>query len=408
MRGAISAIGVLSWAVAVGGTGADAFEQNRDGRASISRPRRPAHTRRPFGRGVAKEVAKLPPKRSTLATVADETRPPIAIRIIRPYATDHERDAIAAALDAYRSHKNKLTQIERKAPEGIDLDEIKALILKGHSLESAVALLKKPFASVEDTEIVDTSPDETLPQQDVSFYRMIIKRQDEQITRLVSYVKELKQTIVEDQQNIVRLTGKIDFLKSKEAKRLKMSKEITLRDKEIKRLSKEFGKNKKINKDLQRRIKTLKKMSSVEVEEPLKAIHVLKSFNKDSIQLADEQYGLFDSIVLFEDASGGGIAAVDMLAEKKVKAIIVKNEPSHTAQRRLFEAEIPVFSVDDLRLKAAAGMMTIDRDALDKKIEDWHKKTSEVKRQERTEWLESMVEAYKSKRGGYIQKKSMP
>ena len=324
------------------------------------------------------------------------------------HSNDHERDAIAAALDAYRSHKNKLTQIERKAPAGIDLDEIKALILKGHSLESAVALLKKPFTSVEDTEIVDTSPDETLPQQDVSFYRMIIKRQDEQITRLVSYVKELKQTIVEDQQNIVRLTGKIDFLKSKEAKRLKMSKEVALRDKEIKRLSEEFGKNKKINRDLKRRIQTLKKMSSVELAEPLKAIHVLKSFNKDSIQLEDEQYGLFDSIVLFEDASGGGIAAVDMLAEKKVKAIIVKNEPSHTAQRRLFEAEIPVFSVDDLRLKAAAGMMTIDRDALDKKIEDWHKKTSEIKRQERTEWLESMVETYKSKRGGYIQKKSMP
>ena len=324
------------------------------------------------------------------------------------HSNDHERDALAAALDAYRSHKNKLMQIERKAPEGIDLDEIKALVLKGHSLESAVALLKKPFALVEDTEMVDTAPDDTLPRQDVSFYRMIVKRQDEQITRLVSYVKELKQTIVEDQQNIVRLTEKIDFLKSKEAKRLKMSKEIALRNKEIKRLSEEFGKNKKINKDLQKRIKTLKRMNSVEIEEPLKAIHVLKSFNKDSIQLSDEQYGLYNSIVLFEDASGGGIAAVDMLAEKKVKAIIVKNELSHTAQRRLFEAEIPAFSVDDLRLKATSGMMTIDRDALDKKIEDWHKKTSEIKRLERTEWLESMVETYKSKRGGYIRKKSMP
>ncbi len=325
------------------------------------------------------------------------------------HSNDHERDALAAARDAYRSYKNKLEQIEKKAPEEVDLDELQVLILKGHSLESAVGLLKKPFAEVEEEGLEVTSPAGGLQQQpDVSFYRLIIKRQDEQITRLVSYVKELKQTIVEDQQNIVKLTEKIDFLKSKEAKRLKMSKEIVLRDKEIKRLSEEFGKNKRINKDLQRRIKTLKKISSMEIEAPLKAISVLKSFNKDSIQLADEQFGLFDRIVLFEDASGGGIGAVDMLAEKKVKAIIVKNELSHTAQKRLFEAEIPVFSVDDLRLRVAADMVTIDRDALDKKIEEWHKETSEVKRQERAKWLESMVETYKTKRSSYSRKKSMP
>jgi predicted RNase H-like nuclease (RuvC/YqgF family) len=325
------------------------------------------------------------------------------------HSNDHERDALAAARDAFRSYKNKLEQIEKKAPGGVDLDELQVLILKGHSLESAVGLLKKPFTDVEEEEIVATSPVGGFQQQpDVSFYRLLIKRQDEQITRLVSYVKELKQTIVEDQQNIVKLTEKINFLKSNEAKRLKMSKEIRLRDKEIKRLSEEFSKNKRINKDLQRRIKTLKKISSMEIEAPLKAIRVLNSFNKDSIQLADEQFGLSNRIVLFEDASGGGIGAVDMLAEKKVKAIIVKNELSHTAQRRLFEAEIPVFSVDDLRLKVAADMVTIDRDALDQKIEEWHKETSEIKRQERAKWLESIVETYKTKRSSYSRKKSMP
>jgi predicted RNase H-like nuclease (RuvC/YqgF family) len=325
------------------------------------------------------------------------------------HSNDHERDALAAAIDAYRSYKNKLEQIEKKAPEGLDLDELKMLILKGHSFESAVGLLKKPFAEVEEEEIIAASPGGGFQQQpDISFYRLVIRRQDEQITRLVSYVKELKQTIAEDQQNIAKLTEKIDFLKSNEAKRLKMSKEIRLREKEIKRLSEEFGKTKRINKDLQRRIKTLKKISSMEIEAPLKAIRVLKSFNKDAIQLADEQFGLFNRIVLFEDASGGGIGAVDMLAEKKVKAIIVKNELSHFAQRRLFEAEIPVFSVDDLRLKVTADMMTIDRDALDKKIEEWHKETSEIKRQERVKWLESMVETYKTKRSSDRRKKSMP
>ncbi len=48
---------------------------------------------------VAKRVAKLPPKRVTLGIVADETRPPIAIRSIRPYATEEaflaeERDTL--------------------------------------------------------------------------------------------------------------------------------------------------------------------------------------------------------------------------------------------------------------------------------------------------------------------------
>ncbi len=40
------------------------------------------------------------------------------------HSNDHERDALAAGRDAYRSYKNKLEQIEKKAPEEVDLDEL--------------------------------------------------------------------------------------------------------------------------------------------------------------------------------------------------------------------------------------------------------------------------------------------
>ena len=62
------------------------------------------------------------------------------------YANEHERDALAAAIDAIRSVKKKLESVEKKAPPEVVLDELQMLVLRGHTVDSAINLLKKPLA----------------------------------------------------------------------------------------------------------------------------------------------------------------------------------------------------------------------------------------------------------------------
>ena len=55
------------------------------------------------------------------------------------YRNDHERDALAAALSAFKKYKNKFLLVEKKAPAEVDPDEVKALVVRGYSIENAVA-----------------------------------------------------------------------------------------------------------------------------------------------------------------------------------------------------------------------------------------------------------------------------
>ena len=51
-----------------------------------------------------------------------------------PYANVHERDALSAALDAYRQYQNKFRNLIRRVPPGHDLDEVRARVIRGQAL----------------------------------------------------------------------------------------------------------------------------------------------------------------------------------------------------------------------------------------------------------------------------------
>ena len=55
------------------------------------------------------------------------------------YKNDHERDALAAAVSAFKKYRNKFLLVEKKVPSEIDPDEVKALVVRGYSIENAIA-----------------------------------------------------------------------------------------------------------------------------------------------------------------------------------------------------------------------------------------------------------------------------
>ncbi len=322
------------------------------------------------------------------------------------YSNEHERDALAAAIDAARSLKNKLESVQKRAPPDVELDELQMLVLRGHTVDSAINLLKKPLAPTENhVQRLVPAPEKDLRGPDILYLKAIIKRQDEQISRLLSYVADLKESLQLGQENVVKLQDKISVIRSQDAKNVKRDKEVTFRQKEIDRLSTELVRSKSVNEGLQKRMRKLKQIGLTERNKAVKAVKIVKSFNREAIQAADDQFGLSKGIVLFEDASGGGIAAAELLVHKRIRAVVVKNEMSHVARKTLFKADIPIFSMRELALDLSGNLMTIDKNALELMIEKGQTEIANAKQHEQLCRLESLVEAYKHERIIDTQKK---
>jgi hypothetical protein len=322
------------------------------------------------------------------------------------YSNEHERDALAAAIDAARSLKNKLESVQKRAPPDVELDELQMLVLRGHTVDSAINLLKKPLAPTENhVQRLVPAPEKDLRGPDILYLKAIIKRQDEQISRLLSYVADLKESLQLGQENVVKLQDKISVIRSQDAKNVKKDREVTFRQKEIDRLSTELVRSKSVNEGLQKRMRKLKQIGLTERNKAVKAVKIVKSFNREAIQAADDQFGLSKGIVLFEDASGGGIAAAELLVHKRIRAVVVKNEMSHVARKTLFEADIPIFSMRELALDLSGNLMTIDKNALELMIEKGQTEIANAKQHEQLCRLESLVEAYKHERIIDTQKK---
>jgi hypothetical protein len=315
------------------------------------------------------------------------------------YANEHERDALAAAIDAARSIKNKLENVERKTPPDLEVDELQMLVLRGHTFDSAVGLLKKPLA------VVDSRQEEEIPARqtdllgpDILYFKALVKRQDDQITRLSGYIADLQRSLQASEAHVLKLQDKIGIIRSEEAKNVKLHKEITFRQKEIDRLAAELAEHEKTNKRLQKRLLKLKQIGVAEHDNVVKAIKIIKSFNREAIERADEQFGLASSIVLFEDASGGGTAAAELLAIKRIRAVVVKNKMSDVARETLFEADIPVFSIEELPLNPSGSLITVDNNALELMIEKSKTEITNAKQRRQLDHLQSLLESYKLER----------
>jgi len=57
------------------------------------------------------------------------------------YKNVHERDALAACVNAFKNYKKKFAQVQKKTPPGVDVEEVKAMVIKGESISAAIEQL---------------------------------------------------------------------------------------------------------------------------------------------------------------------------------------------------------------------------------------------------------------------------
>ena len=292
------------------------------------------------------------------------------------YKNAHERDALAACVNAFRRYNKKFVQVQKKTPAGVDVEEVKALVIKGVSISAAINRLisvkeqKEKCTKEERQEEKKCDGD----SENILRLRRIMKAKDEKIEMLEVLTTDLNAKVKEKELEITNLHAKLDSERSVRRREIEETEVISRKNKEIKLLREELTEKVVENADLREIIEELKGKREVKGG---KRIKVIKSFSQKAIFEIDSKYELKKGdIVFLEDGSGGGASTAELLTKKGVAAVIYGKEMSHSAVDKFLDFCIPTLSTDELPLllKEEGDFAFVDERSLNEKIKEWKRR----------------------------------
>ena len=291
------------------------------------------------------------------------------------YRNVHERDALAACLYAFKRYKKKFAQVRKKTPPDVDVEEVKALVIKGVSISAAInSLVHSDSEEVGEHDVCGERGDEdenriNSTNSEILRLRGVIKAREREIEAMREYNAALRSELEAKEHEIQGLRTRMETIRSMSHRELEETEEIKRRDKEIKRLKNEIRAKEAENEDLRRIIEELKWGKEINNGERIK---VIKSFNRDVIQEVDKRYGFKrGEVVYLENGSGGGANTAELLARKGVSVVIYGKEMSHFAVEKFFEFGIPTFSTNDVPVMVRGDFAFIDARMLNELVREW-------------------------------------
>jgi len=314
------------------------------------------------------------------------------------YKNDHERDALAAALSAFRKYKNKFIQVEKKAPAEVDPDEIKALVVRGYSIENAIAEFTHP-PPAEGRPAAPAASGAPAPDPDTAGLRQHIQQLSEQVKTLRTYVDELRAQLAEKDADLQKAIERLDRLKDKTSREIKRDHEIRIRDKEIGRLRSILRSERKYTKKLKRTVAARKKAERIEEVKGLRRLKPVAAFSKEAVLAAAERYSLAEGdLVLLEDSSGGGKSTAEMFRERGVAVIVAEGEMAQAMQEYFLDLGLPVFTSSEIAVQRIDGLPFIQPEELEAARERWEVQQKARQARLEAEKLESLFQDYKVER----------
>ena len=313
------------------------------------------------------------------------------------YKNDHERDALAAASSAFKKYKNKFVQVDKKVPAQIDPDEVKALVVKGYSIENAISEFAKQPVSHEIEEQRPEVPEAEAPG--IEAIRIQSQQLTEQIKTLRSYVDDLKAELVEKDEALAGTRAKMERVKDKSYREVKRDHEIKIRDKEIERLRGILRSERKYIKKLKHDLGHKKKAEKIEEIKGFRRLKTLEAFSKEAVIAASERWGIENGDMVFiEDASGGGPNTADQLIDRGIEAIIAGSEMSPAILEHFNDRGVPVFSAREVQIQRIDGIAFVNPDEVVAARARWTERMKTRQADHKAEWLKSMIQEYRVER----------
>ncbi|MDD1652090.1 MAG: DUF460 domain-containing protein [Methanomicrobiales archaeon] len=316
------------------------------------------------------------------------------------YGNIHERDALAAAIDAFRYYRNRLQNALRRVPPGVDLDRVRAGIIRGRSLEQVLGGMKP--ARPEKEEAAAEPVPGTLKDERV----MVL---DGTVKRLKAYVAELQEEVKARDRALGRLRERQGHLQAAWRQQLRRDAEIVRRDSLIQDLRRRLRKEERKNRAMHRRIERMRRP-----EAPVEGgggvpVKVLESLTRDAVQRLETGQGIDGGDLLaVAKTAGWGRSVIRDLAERGVRALIVPavagQEPDPQLVAVCRELPLPLLSEGTvgLRLKGKTG--SADPRALDEAFRRWEEGQKEREREEKKAMVEYIFREYRTEREKEVRK----
>ena len=304
------------------------------------------------------------------------------------YGNDHERDSLAAAIEAYRAWRTRFNNVEKRLPAGFDLDRARAGVIRGLSIEQIVAE-SMPGKEAEEKK------GEPAPES----------RKDPRITQLEGmvrnlreYVSDLQDELAEKEREIKHLERIIADERSGRFERLKRDQEVEKRDATIKSLKTKLRNEEKRRKKHLKQIKRMKNYADLQNDRRQVPVKVVRSLTRECVRLADDEYGIGrEDILYIEDTKGWGNAVVSFLSEAGVSALITPAPDLRLTD--VFRAEkIPLLSSDSVPVVTRGGIGFAFRKDFEVALERWREGQERFEKERSAEMIESIVSEYKSER----------
>lgn len=303
---------------------------------------------------------------------------------------DHERDALAAARDAYAKHRNKFQQIMRKTPPGVDAGEVIALVTHGESIGAAITKV-----TMEDEE--EDEKTQRRLKDEVQGLRKALRGREEEIEDLHTEIDRLKEQLQEKDRVISKLRRKLKERTGEVAVEARKEHEVRIRDEEIRRLKKTLRDERERLNHAHETMASLRRIRNLELSGDVTPMKVLSSFSREDIEELDERLGIKrGDVLLIEDPSGGGHLTVDLLKEKGVRAVVIEGEMSHMAREAFFEHGIPVLT--DVKVQRADTHAAANKHEIREAIQEWREWAERERQRRETDKIEAMFKEYKNER----------
>jgi len=316
----------------------------------------------------------------------------------------HQRDALAAALKALEHYRAKFNNIDSRLQEKGFLtysESVKHLVLKGYSVERALELLQQPSEPSEPSEPEKPEEITVQPAKPPSIPELKKRIADltQTVERLTAYKAELLQKIQDLTTTLEAAQTELRLYDQETRKDVMQSKAIKSRESLIKRLEKELKIEKEKTRILSQENEILKEMRTLEYSQKALPVKVLNHFSKEEIKALDDRLTIrSDDIIYLKDSSGGGTSTARELIDKGVQAVIIHERMSHLAEEEFTTARIPVFSEEEVHLKALGNFGVIDKDKFESEYSRWATQKQIVEARTAEKQLHQIIEEYKEKR----------
>lgn len=311
------------------------------------------------------------------------------------YSNVHERDALAAALDAYRYYRHRIQSVLKRIPQGQDLEEVWAAIVRGVPLGEALAGGAEE-AHAQEAEAAQEAIH--APKRDERILSL-----EAQVRRLREYVEELERVQREKEQELAELQRQLRRERSSRWQQLRRESEIAKRDAVIHDLRRQLRREQRHSTSLRRRLEYLREHGTMERSREIVPLKVLAALTKDGVRALKTGLGLRpDDVLYLAKTDGWGRSAIKELAEEGVRAVILPKGQLERLDPLLLEAfeesPLPLLDAGSVGATVRGHSGTAERAKLEAALRAWEEERKRRERREKAAMLEAIFREYRIER----------